>query len=552
MRLQSIHLKRFKRFTDLKVTNLPTAARLVVLVGPNGSGKSSLFEAFNVYSYRARQNNIVDQFYWTKINDDSAPPPQQPNIWTIYGNQVQITFHDHTPFTSGEGSDLDKRAFYIRSSYRYEGDFSVNSISRAGDMTDDPKRPANLISQDTRVADNYQRLVATTLAEIYDSSLDDNTPRKEIRERLIGKVAESLRNVLPNLRLMGPGDPLQDGTFMFEKGTARDWKYKNLSGGEKAAFDLLLDFIVKVERFDDTVFCIDEPESHMHIAVQATLLGELLNHLPGKSQLWIATHSIGMMRAARDLHSARPDEVAFLDFGGHDFDEPVIIEPATPDRAFWKRNFEVALGDLAHLVAPRHIVFCEGAARGAGDGFDAQCYETIFGVEYPDVEFVSTGSASEMQKNALSVSAVMERILSGITFSSLRDRDDASDIEIAEWNAEGLRVLNRRTIESYLWDDEILTRLCYQIEQPDKVHEVLALKRDEMARSQQRGNPVDDVKSAAGNIFTGLRRIFNHPRLGSSRESFSRNVLAPLVAPGTATYDELKQSVFGEKSSPTS
>lgn len=34
MKLKEIHLKKFKRFTDLTITAIPSSARLVVLVGP--------------------------------------------------------------------------------------------------------------------------------------------------------------------------------------------------------------------------------------------------------------------------------------------------------------------------------------------------------------------------------------------------------------------------------------------------------------------------------------------------------------------------------------
>ncbi|WPA92447.1 AAA family ATPase [Providencia zhijiangensis] len=47
MKINEILLKNFKRFTDLKVKNIPNSAKLVVLVGPNGSGKTSLFEAIH-------------------------------------------------------------------------------------------------------------------------------------------------------------------------------------------------------------------------------------------------------------------------------------------------------------------------------------------------------------------------------------------------------------------------------------------------------------------------------------------------------------------------
>ena len=55
MKIQSIHLQNFKRFTDLKIQNIPAIAKLVVLLGPNGCGKSSLFDAFHYKSYEYRQ-----------------------------------------------------------------------------------------------------------------------------------------------------------------------------------------------------------------------------------------------------------------------------------------------------------------------------------------------------------------------------------------------------------------------------------------------------------------------------------------------------------------
>ena len=57
-----------------------------------------------------------------------------------------------------------------------------------------------------------------------------------------------------------------------------------------------------------------EPEAHMHTALQAKLLAEMYNLINDQSQLWLATHSIGMLQQAKELESQHPGSVVFLDF----------------------------------------------------------------------------------------------------------------------------------------------------------------------------------------------------------------------------------------------
>ena len=107
-----------------------------------------------------------------------------------------------------------------------------------------------------------------------------------------------------------------------------------------------------------------------------------------------------MMRKARELHAADPGSIVFLDFGGRDFDKPVVITPQTPTKAFWQSVLDVALDDLSSLVAPNQVVICEGNPVGTVNGKnveqDAKIYTTIFASELPDVTFISAGSASQV------------------------------------------------------------------------------------------------------------------------------------------------------------
>jgi len=540
MRLRAARIRDFKRFTDLSIEGIPATARLVVLVGPNGCGKSSLFEAFNFWiSPFGGVNYQMD--YHAKAGTEVRPN------WDFLYRKVDLQFHGEAP-NPQQQSETSKKAFYFRSAYRNEADFNTSSVQKRGDPLDDQNRPALLISTDSRVSDNYQRIVADAVAEVFRHG-NDEVAKGELRERLIGKVRQSMRRVFDGLVLEGPGDPMTDGTFFFEKGVSRGWRYKNLSGGEKAAFDLLLDITLKAQHFNDTIFCIDEPETHMHSRLQGKLLDKLVSQLPDNCQLWIATHSIGMMRRALDLHRARPSEVVFLNFDGRNFDEPQTLAPVVVTRAFWKRVFSVALDDMAELVGPRQIVFCEGApvhspARRNTE-FDAKVYRTIFTGTHPDTEFVSLGGANDVERDAVVIAAAIGQAFTGIEMRSLLDRDDRSDQQIAELGAQGKRVLSRRTIESFLWDDEILRKLCHEVNRDDIADEIVKRKHDLLAASAAKGNAPDDVKRIAGQLYVEIVRALQLRQQGNTPEALALARLAPLITTDTGVYTELERAIFG-------
>jgi len=289
----------------------------VVLAGPNGTGKSSLFDGFEHWR-RVTSSNNWQEFYHLKVG----------LIQPAWDQIVQVDFHDATPPIREDRRSL----FYIRSAYRNEPDFSIEALRRVGPIVDAPGA-SRMIDNDARVADDYQRLVSATVESIYSGERDDSTVR-ELRESFIGAVRDALQRLLPDLVLQGPGDPLAQGSFFFNKGTSEGFHYRNLSGGEKAAFDLILDLIVKKRSYEGAIFCIDEPEAHMNTALQGSLLRELVALLPVQSQLWIASHSVGMMNEARQMKEQDPESVAFIDFNGQDFDQPVVLRPVDVTRDF--------------------------------------------------------------------------------------------------------------------------------------------------------------------------------------------------------------------------
>ena len=336
---------------------------------------------------------------------------------------------------------------------------------------------------------------------------------------------------------------MESGTFYFTKGKSKNFPYKNLSGGEKAAFDILLDLIAGKKDFDKTIYAIDEPESHLNPRLHGELLRVLNELIPKNCQLWLATHSIGMLRAARDLAIASAGTVVFLDFDKN-FDEPQILRPEEFNRSFWERSLAVAFDDMAALIAPRMIVRCEGASATAGDGFDAQIYETIFGHEFPDVRFVSSGAANDLEKDISLVTAAIEGKIPGLTFKKLFDRDDKSAQEIADTLAKGDRVLSRRQIESYLFDDEVLSALAQSVGHLELAGDLISARQAALASAHKRGKPPDDIKSASGETYVVIKKLLGLSQGGNTARAFMRDTLAPLLKPNMNVYRELKADIF--------
>lgn len=527
MRIKSIHLRNFKRFSDLLVRDIPSTAKLVVVVGPNGCGKSSLFDAL-LHWYRSKVGfgRQGDEPYFRK----SAG---QPFGWN---DTVQVELHGET--TPKKGS------LYVRTAYRNDPDFSISSINRTA-IPSEEVRFGRFIENDQAVAANYQRLVYDSTAALYDSA-NDGKMVEVLREELIGGIRASMLRVFGDLILQSIQDPLGSGAFFFEKGEARTYHYKNLSGGEKAAFDLLLDLHIKRKYFPDAVYCIDEVDSHLHTSAQGALLCELVKVVPQESQLWVTSHSLGVLRAAQELEAETPGSVCILDFDGVEPDVQQELMPAVLGRVTWEKLLSVMLDDLSERIAPRVVFVCEGSTVGTRrKDFDARIYNQVLGSRHPDVLFISGGPMTQVEAIGTSVREILRGILPSARVFSVADRDEASEAEVAERRTRSVITLARRNLESYLLADDVIEALVTHVNQAEKLAPALEVRRQALASSVARGNPADDLKSAAGEAFVGLKALLGLTRAGNDKDAFMRDTLAPLLVPGMQSYDELAATILG-------
>ena len=402
-----------------------------------------------------------------------------------------------------------------------------------------------MIDNDRAVSRNFQRLTSQAIEDVFDPE-DSSLTLAQFKEAVVGDISKKFSDLFPELKLDSLGNPLEDGTFRFTKGNSSGFSFKNLSGGEKAVFDLILDLVVAKRAYDNTVYCIDEPEAHMNPRLQAKLLSTLYDIVPENCQLVLATHSIGMMRRARDIEVAAPGNVVFLDFGDRDFDKPQIIEPISPDRTFWMNAYNVALDDLATLIVPKQIVICEGEPKNSNTtknySHDAQCYERIFEAEFPETQFLPGGSPKEIIEDRRGLAFAFSHLTRGVQIIKLVDRDDLSPEEIAGLNQKSVRVLSKRNLESYFFDDEVLVKLSKSFGKEDKISELLDKKKDILGDSS--GRPKDDLKPVSGNIYDACKDVLDLTGCGGDSKAFMRDTLAPLITVGMNVYEGLKHDIF--------
>lgn len=525
-------MSKYKRFHDLTI-NLDNPKRIIALVGPNGCGKSSVFDAMlylhNAYR-RIGNSGIKDYTYHSLEQNPGYRAYENISIVFDAGGFSQVLEERRKQGT-------DNTIFSFRSCFRYNSSLNIRELRAIDPLRENNYGASSSADIDQRIEQSYNRLNIK-----YNKYMNDmDCQPSKARKHTIGELNSALQPCL-DLEIADLGD-IQDGkgTFFFKKSdTSSTFSFDVLSSGEKEVIDLLVDLYLRKDEYNDSIYIIDEPELHLNTAMQRNLLRSIVDIIPSNCQIWIATHSIGFLRALQDDFN---DESQVIEFkSGNEWASlPYVLEPMRKTRKNWHSVFATALDDLASLVSPKRIIYCEGKAEPSKDkeeqGIDANVYNIIFGEKYPDTLFISSGGNTELDQRSEIALQILSKVFHDVEIWILKDLDCESGKPVDEVTRQKYlsqhndrhRILKRFEIENYLFDKDVLKAYCEQ--------NSLSFIEAEYDRL------IKDIKTQNIKSITGEIKRVCSVTCSISKNKFKLD-LASAVNTNMAVYKELESIIF--------
>lgn len=524
----------YKRFHHLTIDLGPKPKRIVALVGPNGCGKSSVLDAL-LYCYTSQRQPIGTATRTPSYHSMTGGGYSAQQSMSILFDQG--TFEEVTNKKAGQGVEKHNTLFSFRSCYRYNALVKINETRAVDAISRNNFGAAVTADLDAKMEDNYRRLHG-----VFNRYLKESDSKfSEAAAHVIGEINRSLSRCL-NLEIESLGNVEEHkGTLYFKKSDhPTPIEFNFLSAGEKEAVDIILDLYLRKAAYDDTIFLIDEPELHINTAIQRKLLNEINSLIGPNCQIWIATHSIGFLRALQEDLKDK-SQIIYFPPNSRYASERVDLVPVRPSPQVWQTIFSTALDDLTELLSPERLIYCEGRdVPGSGGrelGLDAKVYNLVFGETYDQTQFVSSGGNTELDQRRSIALRVLSKALPKLEIWVLKDRDFGSGRAISEADRQealskgdaSLRILRRWEIENYLFDKELLIAYCAKY----------GRSLDETAYDALITNIADDdVKIHANAIKALCGEDINY-----GTDAFKLE-LAGLITNGMAVYKDLEASIF--------
>ena len=448
MKIKELNLVNFKRFTDLQIKNIPTEAKLVLLIGANGSGKSSIFDAFDWFEMdkpiSSRTPLVEDKILYRP--NEYYPKDEKKAISSTLTltNDAAMYKEEHREIITRKGFPMPKKAFFGRPSMRIVPTLT-NTFYDDKVIEDNSDGPMRYTEFDVRINTDIKKFTRELGRSLRDPLFAGETSVNlvEIAQRFIKPVNEALERIFGKDKRTSiyisnfedAGSTKNEPPRLFFKKGNYQVNYDLLSHGEKQIIIILMNFIVRSQHFQDAIYYIDEMDVHLNTTLQYELLKEITeNWIPKNCQLWTATHSLGFIEYAKDT-----DHSVILDFDNLDFDKTQILEPLSKNL---NEVFDVAISraSLSKILGNRKIVLCEN-----------KNYELYSLMGLDDFIFTDVQNAS----------SVFLKIKRDKTLVGLRDRDFLTDNEIHGLTTKftNYKILRFYCFENYLYHPENVAQI---------------------------------------------------------------------------------------------
>jgi AAA domain, putative AbiEii toxin, Type IV TA system len=535
MKVKRIQLKNgYKRFHDLTIDLGIEPKRIIALVGPNGCGKSSVLDGMLFVNNAYNQIGNKGQKGYAYHSMTQTPNFNYENVIIDFDNGDFNNVKTNRTKIGNENT-----MFSFRSPYRYNSNLKVSQSKATSEIRLNNYGATASSDLDDKMEENYRRLNIK-----FNKYLKDNPSTAtydSAKAKIIGDLNQSLKNCL-DLEITSIGDiEANKGTLFFKKEDHPiEFEFNVLSSGEKEVVDILLDLYLRQDEYTETIFLIDEPELHINTSIQKKLLLEINKLIGQNCQIWLATHSIGFLRA---LQEDLKDECQIIQFqkGINWASTQQTLTPIKKSLSKWKEIFETALDDLTGLVSPKRIIYCEGKDRpgtnGQEKGFDAKVFNNIYGEKYHDTLFISSGGNTELDQRSEVALAILTKVFSDIEIFVFKDRDvssgrqnDENDRQVyLKTNPNHFRIMKRWEIENYLFDKEVLIAFC----------NANSLTFNETEYDKFVTNVIDDNIKDETNRFRNFCGI-----TGSVNAESFKLTLSEYVTPEMEVYKELENCIF--------
>ena len=260
--IKKIHIRQVRHLKDVDIPICENECRHLILTGRNGSGKTSVLQAikqaltWDFFSYNDEGTKIVFNYDYEMINKKFS----EHKVLTAY-------FEDERKFAASQGKVIEK--VELKDNYSLED------------------KPSELF---------IKYLLDLKMTEAL--SKNNGHPEKALQiSEWFAKLEKLLQRLFEDeeLKLLFDEDTFE---FKIQEPDGKLFDFNTMSAGYAAAFDIIVDLMMRMEKNSNRSFrydmpgivLIDEIETHLHLELQKLILPMLTELFPN-IQFIVSTHS---------------------------------------------------------------------------------------------------------------------------------------------------------------------------------------------------------------------------------------------------------------------